>query len=160
MSQYEHIDSGLLEQYALGLCTPDEEASVEKLLQESAEARETFDEIQRTLENMAALRAISPPEEMKARIFSEIRDISAAPSGKVGPMKPRSNLLKVAAIVGLLIAIGSIFRLQQLRQETISENERLQNEASELKSNLAELNSELNTVQESCSSWERPIPKN
>jgi len=66
------IQSGLLEAYALGQCTPEERVLVERMAAEHAEVRAELASIEHSLERYAAANAVQPPDWMKASIMDRI----------------------------------------------------------------------------------------
>ncbi|HUR11535.1 MAG TPA: anti-sigma factor [Flavitalea sp.] len=68
----EYISSGIVESYVLGLASPEEEATFEKMCLMHPELIAARDEFERRLEEMALTSAVTPPREIRERIFSEI----------------------------------------------------------------------------------------
>lgn len=109
------IQSGLLESYLLGQCSSTENDLVERMLAQYPEVRVEMDRIEQALEGMAQAYAVSPPPDLKKRIFEEINrspqaesvgDNTPAPSGSWWPML--SGIL-------LLVAGGLFWQNNQLR---------------------------------------------
>lgn len=143
------LESGLLEQYALNLCSIKESEEVEAMLARSEEVRRQYEDIQRNLEQLAKVKAVKPPERLREEIMSFINQKDV--QGKVYPMSQRknepldrhTNMWAIAAGLALLVSLGFLFQqyqsTQQLRAELESikevrsiENERLETLQTEL----------------------------
>ncbi len=117
MSLQELFASGLLESYALGMCSPDEERTVQQLLRQHPEARHELEQIEAALETYARSRAIAPPEWMKGRILDNIAQLQPPPTPPAAPVQPPSLLMRPAiwALSSALLALG-YFAFVQYRQ--------------------------------------------
>lgn len=73
MNKEEFLKSGLVEQYALGLTSPEESRLVEHFLDNYPEVRTKMNGINKTVEQYAAKYAVPPPKRLKQRILSEIQ---------------------------------------------------------------------------------------
>jgi len=67
--------SGLLEQYVLNLCTPEEAAEVEAAAMKYPEIRKEIRNLQNTMQKYAEAQSIPPPEGLKHRITTKIDEI-------------------------------------------------------------------------------------
>ena len=67
-----YIESGILEQYALGLLSEKESANVKHLLSLYVELREELERIQDAMENYAALKAVQPRAHVKNLVIDSI----------------------------------------------------------------------------------------
>lgn len=72
MTSTEILESGLLQQYAMGLATNDEVLIVEKALAADSSLLEEFFAIAKSLETLGATFAQKSPEEAKAQLFEKI----------------------------------------------------------------------------------------
>lgn len=73
MNKEEFLKSGLVEQYALGLTSPEESRLVEHFLDNYPEVRTKMNGVHKTVEQYAAKYAVPPPKRLKQRILSEIQ---------------------------------------------------------------------------------------
>ncbi|MEM9821505.1 MAG: anti-sigma factor [Bacteroidota bacterium] len=71
-----YISSGVLEQYILGLCSPEETQQVEEYAAKYPEVSEKIKKLQCCMEHYAELHAIPPPPRLKGKILSKIDDIA------------------------------------------------------------------------------------
>jgi Anti-sigma-K factor rskA len=110
MNLQTFLTSGLLESYALGSCTPEEEQLVAKMLQQHEAARAELSQIETTMERFASSRAITPPAWMKGKILENI----AKDSGGGRPLHFFNHPAFWALSAGLLL-LGS-FALYQFQQ--------------------------------------------
>lgn len=67
-----YIESGILEQYALGLLTAIESENIRHLLSLHVELREELERIQIAMENYATLKAVQPSAHMKDLVIDSI----------------------------------------------------------------------------------------
>ncbi len=102
------IESGLLEVYALGQCTPEERALVERMLEQHPALRTELEAVERALEQVAQAYAVSPPPGLKVRILEQAQAEAptAGPSerGRAGHFW--RLVLTWLAVVALAVALG------------------------------------------------------
>ncbi|WP_312900755.1 anti-sigma factor [Chryseobacterium taichungense] len=126
MNTKEYISSGIIESYILGLASPDEAGILECVMKNNAEVRAAFEEAQKTLEDLATAQAVTPPDDLKTKIWNKIQheqtaeqttpvipaDIPAAKPQEEIRIQGNSNwkAYAVAASVLFLISVaGNIF---------------------------------------------------
>ncbi|MCW3112258.1 MAG: hypothetical protein JWR18_654 [Segetibacter sp.] len=81
-----YIQSGLIESYVLGLTSAEETAEVERLRSQYIEIDDAINDFALNLEKKAFENAISPPPELKEKIFAAIHnDHQANPPALVQP---------------------------------------------------------------------------
>ena len=73
MNNKEYISSGILESYILGHASPEEAGILECVMKNSNEVREAFEEAQKTLEMLATAQAVTPPNDLKSKIWDKIQ---------------------------------------------------------------------------------------
>lgn len=122
MNKEQFLNTGLLEQYALGLTDTEESALVEEHMEQYPELRDELYAMQEALESYAKQYAISPPSHMKRNIMQEVDDSSTKPRAGRGSVYSsgftRSKWLSYAALIAL--TLGYLYqsnRYQQSRQE-------------------------------------------
>ena len=76
----EYIESGILEQYALGELSPAEQAQVEEQAAAHPEIREELAQVQAALGFYAEAHAITPPAGMRERVLTNVLAHIAAPT--------------------------------------------------------------------------------
>jgi len=69
----EYISSGIIESYILGLASPEEAGILECVMKNNAEVKTAFEEAQKTLEDLATKQAVTPPADLKSKIWSKIQ---------------------------------------------------------------------------------------
>ena len=117
MNIEEYISSGIIEQYVLGLTTPEENQEVERMAASNTEVQKEIDSYRLTIESFTDLQKTNPPYEMKERILNAIREEKNKTSmhAVVSESHPvRSNVyslakykwLAAASIVLLLISVA------------------------------------------------------
>ena len=85
----EYISSGILESYILGLASPEEASILECVIKNNSEVKAAFEEAQITLEHLAKAQAMTPPEDLKSKIWSKIQMETLAEDER--PIIPISN---------------------------------------------------------------------
>ena len=73
MNNKEYISSGILESYILGQASPEEAGILECVMKNSDEVREAFEEAQKTFEMLANAQAVTPPNDLKSKIWAKIQ---------------------------------------------------------------------------------------
>lgn len=140
MDLQSFIQSGLLETYVLGQCTPQEQALVERMLAQHPEIRAEMSAIEAALENYAVANSAPPPPALKGRILDAIdKEAAGAPppaGGNNTATSPSRLFLWVA--IGLAALGGILFFL----------NNRLATEKNTLETRVAELQQQLDACNE------------
>ncbi len=122
MSLQELIASGLLESYALGMCSPDEERTVQQLLRQHPEARQELEQIEAALETYASSRAIAPPAWLKGRIMDSIAQIQPDSPSTVPATAPRLwGHPAIWALSSLALALGCLGYFQYQKTNTLQQ---------------------------------------
>jgi len=122
----EYISSGIIESYILGLASPEEAGILECVMKNNAEVKAAVEEAQKTLEDLATAQSVTPPADLKSKIWDKIQQEQTVE--KVGPMvltdipsaKPQEEIkiqgnsnwkvFAVAALVLLLVSVaGNLF---------------------------------------------------
>ncbi len=78
MNKEQFLETGLLEQYILGLTDEEETELVEKYLNQYPELKEKVQDAQQSLEQYARQYALRPPEELRERVVREVRHFEPA----------------------------------------------------------------------------------
>ena len=73
MNIEEYISSGILESYILGLASPEEAGILECVMKNNAEVKAAYEEAQKTFELLATAQAVTPPIDLKAKIWDKIQ---------------------------------------------------------------------------------------
>ena len=103
MNLQNFLESGLLESYILGQCSPDERVIVEQMLADHEMARTEKAAIEAALEQYAQARAIAPPEWMRGRILDQINALPPAEK----PTQPSTGTnWRNLGLLALAIAAG------------------------------------------------------
>jgi len=69
----EYISSGILESYILGFASPEEAGILECVMKNNAEVKAAYEEAQKTFELLATAQAMTPPTDLKAKIWDKIQ---------------------------------------------------------------------------------------
>ncbi len=106
MSREEILESGLIEQYVLGLMNPDEIAELESYFERFPDLIEYRQAIEQTMEKIAFDNAIEPPPDVKAKIMNEINTLSGITTQfDIKTTKNSNRWLTPLLAVGALTAI-------------------------------------------------------
>jgi len=73
LNSKEYISSGILESYILGHASPEEAGILECVMKNNTEVREAFEEAQKTFEMLAMAQAVTPPNDLKSKIWDRIQ---------------------------------------------------------------------------------------
>ncbi len=120
MNLQNFLESGLLESYILGQCSPDERKIVEQMLAEHEMARKEKDAIEAALEQYATARAVAPPGWMRGRILDQISVPSASPVAAPAAtnwLKISCFALAAAAALATALYFNAHSKTQQLETE-------------------------------------------
>lgn len=112
-----YIESGIIESYVLGMADAQEAAELEQLAAQHPEIREAIASFEASLEASAITQATPPPPDVKAKLFSELKNEFSAtvPSftestAKVVPLTAtgsRSNFFKYLAAASVILLVVS-----------------------------------------------------
>ena len=73
MNTKEYISSGIIESYVLGHASAEEAGILECVMKNNAEVKAAVEEAQQTLENLATAQSVTPPEDLKSKIWNKIQ---------------------------------------------------------------------------------------
>ncbi len=133
MNTKEYISSGIIESYVLGFASPEEAGILECVMKNNAEVKAAFEEAQKTLEDLATAGAVTPPTDLKSKIWNKIQqeqtaekqqtvfavDIPAARPQEEIRIQGNSNwkTYAIAASVLFLVSIaGNVFWMNEQAQ--------------------------------------------
>lgn len=159
MNIEEYISSGILESYALGLTTSEENALLECLVKTNPVVAQELRSIQEALEIVAQQQAITPPDDLKSKIWNEIsKDTlittskskieSATANGqsitdnqqKSSAKVIRLNWLNIAASLILIVSSSSFAVYFYLQNKQMNEQIAILNSTTEALKNVNETN--------------------
>ncbi len=92
-----YISSGIIERYALGICTAAETDELEKLALLHPEINREVNEIRSSLESYAMKHVLSPPEALKENLMKRIRKEPLEEHGKIVSMNTKQNALNAGS---------------------------------------------------------------
>lgn len=98
----EILESGILEQYVLGLTTLEENTRVEGYISQYPELREHLDAVERAMETIAHQQAIVPPEHLRAATLDKISEGDQLKSQ--AEARPFKWIAGIAASIAVIIA--------------------------------------------------------
>lgn len=125
MNTKEYISSGIIESYILGHASPEEAGILECVMKNNAEVKAAYEEAQKTLEDLATVQAVTPPSDLKSKIWNKIQmeqnveeekpfspEVSVTPSLEVPEVKkatPWKTLGIAASVLFLASVVGNLF---------------------------------------------------
>lgn len=118
MNKEQFLNTGLLEQYALGVTNEEETQTVEQYLEKFPELQKEVDEIRKAIENYAIQQAVTPPKHIKPSILSTISNIEKAekPASESIKTAPRSNRWVALTAILSFAATFALFFLYAQKQ--------------------------------------------
>jgi anti-sigma-K factor RskA len=136
----EYISGGIIESYVLGLASEQERAEFEQLCLQYPELAVARNEFEESLEKQAFKQAIAPPQNLKERVLSNIRQQeSPVKETKVISMQTRprsSSWLRYVAAASVILLLASVYFAYNL----YSKNNELKGSYSRLKSQVDSIN--------------------
>lgn len=104
----EYIASGILEQYALGLTSAQENLEIQNYLSQYDELRKELGRIEASLESYASTYAQPMPSELKARILHKIKNNSLYTSTPTDKLSVQKFLYVLLTAIGLALIYNFI----------------------------------------------------
>ncbi|MEM9991722.1 MAG: hypothetical protein AAF738_08160 [Bacteroidota bacterium] len=115
------LNSGLLEQYVLGLLNPEEVYLVEKHLKDYPELHTQVEAIETMMQQVLHENTIAPPPELKENILSKIVSIEA-PDQPNNHHKQQANTgnawMWIVSTLAVLLAGSTFFFYQESQQQS------------------------------------------
>ncbi len=114
MNTKDYIESGILELYATGTLSTEENKGVEEMLRQHAELREELNAIERALEAYAFAYAKKPSDKVMHAILSniEVKEVKQTPSAKTIELNPAnksiSNTIRYLAYAATILLFLSV----------------------------------------------------
>jgi len=103
-----YIESGILEQYALGLLSEKESANVKHLLSLYVELREELERIQDAMENYAALKAVQPRAHVKNLVIDSIVNLQKEKIMDLNDLPLINKFSDYKSWLGLVDTLGEV----------------------------------------------------
>ena len=148
----KYIESGILENYVLGLTSEKESQEVQEYAAKYPEIREELDEIERSLELYAESGKIKAPPHLEAKILEKIDD-SSATSQNDQPAKGTNNgfslllgILLLIAALGAFWLYNSNLALEEASDDLQTQLHSLRNDCEQSKIELQLLRDELEII--------------
>lgn len=161
----EYIESGILESYVLGFASPQEKREVECMSAIYPELKQELTQQQTNIEKFVGTIAVTPPVDLKEKIFAKINGIKQDSNLKTVPLpekaeakivqmksNPWMKYVAAASVVGLLVGAYFYTNLSTERTNLASEVVTLQDEVTTVKekaaTQIAATQSEINKLAE------------
>jgi anti-sigma-K factor RskA len=113
MNKDKFLQTGLLEQYVLGLTDEEETAVVKQYADTFPEVQSEIDQMREALDQYAKQYAVMPPEELKSRVMHGVEQAdqqSDADAGAPGPARSGSNWMGAVFLAVLIGASLFLYR--------------------------------------------------
>lgn len=157
MELKEIISSGILEQYVLGLTSPEESDKVDSYVKKYPELKEELDKISQSLEEYATSYSITPAKNVKDQIFAKINQSNKETSFKEKSFESQTkarvyrinSFLKFAAAACFFLLIGSVlfnYKLYNRIERSNVEMSALQQELNAQKQVAIDMNKDMSVV--------------
>lgn len=114
----EFLESGLLEEYLMGICDEATTKRVEYYIEQYPEVKSEYDDLQDRIEKASRKLAMESPSGLKEAIISCINDESQYKLKSDLTKSKRGNLVFIpwaAAIIGLIATVALFVQKEQLR---------------------------------------------
>lgn len=162
MNTKEYISSGIIESYVLGLASPEEAGILECVMKNNAEVYAAFEEAQKTLEDLATSQAVTPPVDLKSKIWSKIQQeqhteevkpavITEIPAErnqqeiKIQEKSNWKNYAVAASVLFLISAAGNLFWMND-QSKTKAEIAKIQSEKNNQDLAMQKMNQKLDML--------------
>ena len=148
METKEYIESGILESYALGICTEQEQREVEALCNQYPEIKTELEQVQQAINDYSLLHSKTPQDFIKQNIFDEINRLEQKSEpqqeAKIVSLNTNSHKFAIAASLTLfaLSLIGNIIiynKYKSANDEVIALNQEKNQLADNFKTNQVKL---------------------
>ena len=141
MNVQEHISSGIVESYVLGLASDEERREFEQMCSQYPEVLAARNSFELAMEKQAMENAIAPATDLKSKIFEQIGG-----TGKVVTMQPvtsrKINWAKYVAAASVILLAGSLYYNITLSNK----NKSLQNNYNNTVAELSEVKKDIQTL--------------
>lgn len=108
MNTQEYISSGIVETYVLGLASDEERREFEQMCTQYPEVLAARTAFELAMEKQATQNAITPPADLKNKIFNEIGQTGKVISISDAPVK-KLSWLKYAVAACFILLAGSVY---------------------------------------------------
>lgn len=130
MNKEDILESGILEQFVLGLTDDRENEMVYQAIQEFPELQDYLDKIEKTMEAIAHQHSINPPAEVREKTFNKILQSEKL---KLRSAKSRT-ISEVLGAVLALVLLGCTIYYYNSNNDNIKEIQKNRDEINNLKS--------------------------
>lgn len=149
----KYIDSGILENYVLGLVSETEVQEIEENLQQYPELKTELNKIEIALETYAQTKAMPMPAGLSTSIMQSIQELESGPSSTsdnaTTSSKPQAAIPKTNNTLGIVLGVallgsllGSFFLYQQTQD--------LQTQLTQAETQVGDINDRMVTLQLNC----------
>jgi anti-sigma-K factor RskA len=117
------LREGLLERYILGELEASVMLEVEAIIQEDAELKAQFQDMEQSFENLGLENAVLPPKELKSSILFSIEKAAKKPTELQAKEKSYKLWFSLAAAAAVILFFNSVFLIVQngnIKQELLS----------------------------------------
>jgi len=145
------IESGQMEAYLLGHCSPEEEQEIDALLEQSEDLRAYLDEIEDVQLKLTEKVSMTPPPEMKSRIRDAIRSEQEDPVQPFKKPSKQTSGFNGTWFLTLILCVACLFLALKLFTDRLSlerENERLELLLKKQEMFRSDLDKRLNTLEQ------------
>lgn len=133
MNKENFLASGLLEQYALGITSPEENILVERYLEQFPQVREEYTAMRKALDQYAQQYAKQPPQVLRQRVLDSVDEESDRISDANEPIPGRSagdlrqagwsKYISYAVVVALAVGLFLVTKKADTLEQDLNEAE-------------------------------------
>jgi len=154
----EYIESGILESYALGELTPQEESEVLSMAEKYVEVKQELAKIEAGIEELAMKTSIKPSDNVKNKLFDSIDEKDSAKVVDINTHQSSPHWRYIAAASVSIAVISSVLaynyweKWQSTQQELstlIAQNERVAQDYNQVNEKLDLIESQLEIINNS-----------
>lgn len=127
MNVEQYIESGILEAYALGACSPAEQQEVAQMIAAHPELKAALDALYADLEKLAQVGAVQPSPALRGRVMAAIAQEAAAASPPAPPPTKAASPSRLGYLLAALAFAAGVLGIWLLQGKV--EDLRLQVEA-------------------------------
>lgn len=154
----EYIESGKLESYVLGICTPEESQEAECMARIFPEVKRELELMRTTFEQYAIANKSEPPAALKSKIFAAIeeeekksKNIADAKVVSMAPKTPSGNaslrFMMAACVAMLIVSVFIAFNLYNKNHNLAQQVNQMQSQQQTALQNYSNMQQQLENTQ-------------
>ncbi|MEO1628842.1 MAG: anti-sigma factor [Bacteroidota bacterium] len=149
MDKQKFIESGLIEQYVLGIVSPEERRDIERLLTRHPDLRQMVEELSQGLESYAKAHTTPPPSHLRQKVLEAMKAVDVPRSAPTSPPPPPAPVVQRSfwSRWGTAIAAVMVLGLSMVCMLMYSKQSEAQQQIAVLSSQVEALQRDYQTLQ-------------